>query len=302
MHTTVQTPPRKPLWLAAAALLLLVIGVIGARLFRETDAGASFIASYPGTTSAAEGAPIGIPVWLGWQHFFNLFLIVLVIRTGYTYRKSKAGRPSAFWWSRRTREGQRPQRISVDLWFHLATDLLWLINGVIFGFLLVITGQWMRIVPTSWDVLPNAASVLVQYLSLDWPTDNSWVSYNSLQLLLYFVTVFIAAPVAAITGYRLSILWPNQYERLSKAVSFDASLRVHVMVMVYFVLFIVAHVTMVFATGALRNLNHMFAANDGDGWIGVIMFALAMLAVVVTWIVLRPPVITRLAGFFGNVK
>lgn len=302
MQTSAQQPSRKPIWLAAIALALLVIGVIAARLFRETDAGASFIAAYPGTAPLPDAAPVGIPAWLGWQHFLNFFLIVLVIRTGYTYRTSKVGRPRAFWWSRRTREGQRPQRISVDLWFHLALDLLWLVNGVLFVVLLFVTGQWVRIVPTSWDALPNAASVLVQYLSLDWPTDNSWVAYNSLQLLLYFVTVFLAAPIAAFTGYRLSMLWPNHNERLSQAVSFDASLRVHLVVMVYFVLFIVAHVTMVFATGALRNLNHMFAGNDGDSWAGVVVFALALLAVAAAWVALRPRVIDRLAALFGNVK
>ena len=50
--------------------------------------------------------------------------------------------------------------------------------------------------PTSWDVFPNALSVLIQYLSLDWPAENGWVAYNGLQLIAYFVTVFIAAPLA----------------------------------------------------------------------------------------------------------
>ena len=29
--------------------------------------------------------------------------------------------------------------------------------------------------------VPNALSVLIQYLSLDWPADNGWVAYNGLQ-------------------------------------------------------------------------------------------------------------------------
>ena len=61
---------------------------------------------------------------------------------------------------------------------------------------LFVTGQWMRIVPTSWDVFPNAVSAALQYVSLDWPTENGWVNYNALQLLAYFTTVFIAAPLA----------------------------------------------------------------------------------------------------------
>ena len=76
--------------------------------------------------------------------------------------------------------------------------MLWLLNGLVFYVLLFATGQWRRVVPTSWDVLPNAASVALQYLSLDWPTENGWVAYNSLQILAYFVTIFIAAPLALV--------------------------------------------------------------------------------------------------------
>ena len=43
-------------------------------------------------------------------------------------------------------------------------------------------------------MFPNALSVVIQYLSLDWPTENGWVAYNGLQLFAYFVTVFVAAP------------------------------------------------------------------------------------------------------------
>ena len=47
---------------------------------------------------------------------------------------------------------------------------------------------------------PTLLSVLIQYLSLHWPTENGWVAYNSLQLLAYFITIFVAAPLALITG------------------------------------------------------------------------------------------------------
>ncbi len=53
-------------------------------------------------------------------------------------------------------------------------------------------------------MFPNALSLLIQYLSLDWPTDQGWVAYNGLQLLAYFITVFVAAPLALITGLGMS--------------------------------------------------------------------------------------------------
>ncbi|EUA42735.1 putative thiosulfate reductase cytochrome B subunit [Mycobacterium xenopi 4042] len=83
--------------------------------------------------------------------------------------------------------------IGLARWWHLGVDVLWLLNGAVFYVLLFATGQWRHIVPTNWDVFPNAVSVAIQYLSLHWPTDNGWVAYNGLQVLAYFTTVFIAA-------------------------------------------------------------------------------------------------------------
>src|SRR5699024_1776376 len=94
--------------------------------------------------------------------------------------------------------------IGLARWWHLGVDTLWLLNGVVFMVLLFVTGHWIRLVPTSWDVFPNALSVAIQYLSLDWPLENGWYVYNSLQLLAYFVTVFVAAPLALITGLGMS--------------------------------------------------------------------------------------------------
>lgn len=36
----------------------------------------------------------------------------------------------------------------------------------------------------------------------------------------------------------------------------------------WFLAFIVMHVTLVFTTGLLRNLNHVFAARDSGSWVG----------------------------------
>jgi hypothetical protein len=86
--------------------------------------------------------------------------------------------------------------IGLARWWHLGTDTLWLLNGLVYYVLLFATPRWHRLVPTSWDVFPNALSVLIQYLSLNWPAETGWVAYNSLQQMAYFITVFVAAPRA----------------------------------------------------------------------------------------------------------
>lgn len=253
-----------------------------------------FVARYPGQYELPENAPVGIPAWLGWQHFFNMFFLFLIIRTGIQVNQER--KPEGFWTSKRG-----GKKISLTLWIHLVLDLLWVVNGAIFFILLFATGQWMRIVPTSWEVFPNAVSAGLQYLSLDWPTHDSWVNYNSLQELAYFATVFIAAPLAIVTGVRLSHYWPKKNQTLNKLYPIGAARSLHYPVMVYFLVFTVIHVILVFATGALRNFNHMYTAQEGTNWTGFWLFVLSLVVIVAALIAVRPSLVAPLAQRFGTV-
>ncbi|NMR20976.1 cytochrome b/b6 domain-containing protein [Cellulomonas fimi] len=304
--TTTTSRPTRP-WVRAAtaavvALVALAAVVLLARWLMTVPAVADFVERYPGVGGTSEAAPVGLPAWLGWQHFLNFFFLALIIRTGWLIRTT--GRPEAYW----TRDNKRfirtkgaPTKIGMTLWLHLSLDALWLLNGVVFVVLLLVTGQWMRVVPTSWDVVPHALSVGLQYLSLDWPTDNGWVRYNALQVLAYFVMIFVAAPLAAITGFRMSAAWSKRWTRASKRFPLDLARRLHFPVMVYFVLFIVVHVTLVLATGALRNLNHVYAARDDGGWLGFWYFAASLVVVVTGWVLARPVFLGPVASLTGKV-
>ena len=90
--------------------------------------------------------------------------------------------------------------IGLARWWHFSIVLLWTINGVAFYVLIFVTGQWLRLVPMTWEVFPNALSTAIQYASLNFPVELSWTRYNGLQQLSYFITVFIAAPVSILTG------------------------------------------------------------------------------------------------------
>ncbi|MGB3732886.1 cytochrome b/b6 domain-containing protein, partial [Microbacterium sp.] len=285
----------------AALGLLAVSGVFLVRAFLSTPFMQDFLTTYPGEYHV-DVAP-GFAPWVGWQHFFNMFLMVLIIRSGLRVRTEK--RPTAFW----TPRGKAKGKISLTLWFHQSLDLLWMVNGVIFVVLLFSTGHWLRLVPTSWEVFPNALSAGLQYVSFDWPTDNGWVNYNSLQQLAYFTTVFLAAPLAAITGFRMSGLWPKKAEKLSAAYPIEWARALHFPTMLYFVAFIIVHVALVFLTGALRNLNHMFAGQGSvDGmeyaanWTGFGVFVLAILVIAGAWFAARPLVLAPIAKLFGQVS
>ncbi len=282
---------------AAALLVLLVRWVLSLPALHD------FLSAYPGEYHLPAEAPVGLPAWLGWQHFLNTFFMLLIIRTGLQVRHQK--RPSMFWSPR----GNKMRKISIALWLHQSLDILWVANGVIFVVLLFATGQWMRIVPTSWEVFPNALSAALQYVSLDWPTENGWVNYNALQQLAYFTTVFIAAPLAIVTGVRMSGIWPKNATALNRAYPVEWARKVHFPVMLYFVVFIAIHVFLVFATGALRNLNHMYAAQGSvdpnayaDNWTGFWLFVASLVVIAVAWVAARPLVLAPIARLFGNVS
>ena len=319
------------MWLVPIGLAALVIAVAAGKGLRSMGAVQRFIARYPGVApGAAAPQNTGIPIWVDAQHFFNLFLMIFIIRSGiqifadhprlYWTRHSTPGRdwfrvqkpvPADPLWTAKQDSVGLPSQIglpglrhSIGLarWWHLGTDVLFLVNGLIFYILLFSTGQWRRIVPTTWAVFPHAASVLIQYLSLDWPTENGWVAYNGLQQLAYFITVFVAAPVAMLTGLGMSPALSTRFRRISKVLSIQAARSLHFLVLIWFLFFIVVHVTLVFSTGMVANLNHMYGGRDGSSWFGFWVFAASMVVVIAAWLAaspftLRHPRVVQRAGF-----
>ncbi|UTX53161.1 cytochrome b/b6 domain-containing protein [Leucobacter aridicollis] len=254
-----------------------------------------FLERYPGEYHPAYEPDEGFPAWARWTHYLNLFFMVLIVRTGLTVRHQQ--KPDAFFTPKKG-----GKKISIHLWLHTSIDLLWLANGIIFVVLLFVTGHWARIVPTSWEVFPNAASAMLQYLTLDWPVENGWVNYNALQQIMYFVIVFIAAPVAALTGLRMSEWWPKNNEKLDKVFPAPLARALHYPTMLFFVFFVIVHVFLVLTTGALRNLNHMYAGNDGAGWFGFWMFTAGLALIAIAWFLTRPLLVAPIANLFGKVS
>jgi len=283
---------------AIAGALVVTSGVFLVRILLTLPVMQDFLAAFPGEYELPATAEPGFPVWVQWQHFLNMFLIVLIIRSGWQVRTEK--RPAVFWTPRWSKNGSG--KISLALWLHVTVDALWIVNGIVFIVLLFVTGHWMRIVPTSWEVFPNALSAALQYVSLDWPTHNSWVNYNSLQQLMYFLTVFVAAPLAFVTGVRMSIFWPKNATRLNRLYPVEWARAVHFPTMLYFVLFIIVHVTLVFATGALRNLNHIYGGVDTATITGLLLFLGSLVLVVLAVVAARPLLLAPIAGTMGRVS
>jgi sulfoxide reductase catalytic subunit YedY len=302
-------------WLIPIGIVFLAFGIPTAQELMQAPAVKEFLKRYPGQT-AEPIAYSGFPLWLCLEHFFNLFLMFLIIRAGI---QILADHPRLYWnrdctpgteWFRFQRDvpmdriwtakddsvtlpgwlGIPGIRHSIGLarWWHFSCDLLWVLNGAAFYAMLFATNQWQRLVPRSWAVFPNSLSVALQYLSLRFPLNEAWVRYNSLQQLTYFFTVFIAAPIAIITGLMQGPGISNSVGRFGKIFHRQTARSIHFLVACWFVFFIFIHITLIFITGLRQNLNNMFAGVNDSGYMGFIGFGVAMTIVAVTWALATP--------------
>ena len=286
-----------------AALLALAVAVLIARWWRETGAGAAFIAEFPGAVTPPAGTPTGFPAWLSWTHFLNGFFLLFIVSSSLHLRVGT--RPPAFVTRRNRfpRTATAPKRLGLHTWWHLVVVTLWIITGLTYVTLLLVSGHWARMVPTEWSVIPNAISAGLQYLSLDWPRHDSWAYYNSLQVLFYGATVFLAAPFALVTGLRLSPVWPQRWMRNRGPLSDAWARQTHSLVLWFYLAFTVVHVGLVLLIGARRNLNAMYLGiNDAESWLGAIVFSGSVVVMAVAWVLLRPPAQIAIAERVATVR
>jgi methionine sulfoxide reductase catalytic subunit len=168
--------------------------------------------------------------------------------------------------------------------WHFLSVLFWVGNGIAFVVLLFGTGQWKRLVPTSWRIVPEAWTVFVHYATLHLPPEpNGFFCYNALQQLAYFAVVFVLAPLAILTGPSMSPALTNRfrwYPFLPGNRQIGRS--IHFLVMCAFVVFIVGHVAMVTMTGLIRNMNHIVRGKDDASPAGLYLGLVGIAVVVVS--------------------
>lgn len=313
------------LWLVPLGLVALVLSIAVVREMTRYGWYQDFITRYPGTSmDYVDPVDSGFPWWLRWQHFLNLLFMMFMIRAGLQILADHprlyvniACKPDTEWMRLRDavpadrRDPEDPQRVwtakmdSVALpkhvglpgirhtiglarWWHFTFDLLWLINGVVFMILLFSTDQWKRLIPTSWEVFPNALSTALQYLSLELPQNAGFSTYNALQLLAYFITVFIAAPLALVTGLLQAPAIAGRFSTSVGLLNRQVARTVHFGVLVWMLSFIVIHTLMVFATGFVGNVNHITLGTDTNSYLGVALYLAWMAVVVAFWLAASP--------------
>ncbi|WP_083741115.1 molybdopterin-dependent oxidoreductase [Mycobacterium sp. MS1601] len=312
------------LWLIPLAVAGLLIGVAVAQHLRQFDWMQEFLQRYPGTAAARGPIEPGIPAWLRWSHLFNIVFMMFIIRAGLQILAdhprlylNAGSTPGTAWlrlrgpvpadrlnpdnprqvWTAKDDSVSLPgwlgipgvrHTIGLARWWHFTFDALWLLNGIVFYVLLFATGQWRRIVPQSWDVIPNALSTLVQYLSLDFPANDGFVAYNGLQLIAYFLTVFVFAPLAFITGLLQAPAIAARFGLGKGPANRQIARSVHFLVLAWMVFFILVHTVMVFSTGLVGNLNHIVFGTNTESYWALVIYLLVMAIIAMLWYLATP--------------
>jgi methionine sulfoxide reductase catalytic subunit len=276
-------------------------------------------------TPGAAQEPHGFPAWLRVTHYINFLFLILLIRSGLQIlmdhprlygnvhctpgtewlRLTPIEVPTDRVWTSKDDSrhlspwiGLPGSRHTVGMarHWHFLSVLIWVGNGLAFVALLFGTGQWKRLVPGSWKILPDAWAVFVHYATFHLPPEpNGFYHSNPLQQLAYFGVVFLLAPLAILTGPSMSPAFTARFKWYPKLPSNrQVGRSIHFLVMGAFVVFIIAHVSMVVLSGFARNMNHIVMGTDSANPIGLYL-GLAGIGVVIllnvyaNWLAWRHP-------------
>lgn len=256
------------------------------------------------------------PVWLRASHLINFVLVGMLLRSGWEMLSSL---PRLWWrndcapgteWLRFTRrklpkeEGvytslmdekslspiiALPGRENIGLGrhWHGLSVMLWVLNGLVYVTLLFATGLWRRIIPTSWDIFPDAWESLKVYIGFGVPGIEHFQPYDALQMLGYSFVIFVLAPVLMLTGLAMAPAIRSRFPWYVKAWGGHQGARsIHFICMALMSGFIVMHVGLVFLVHRENNLVHMvFGDVDTARYAQAFTITLLVIALVIAfWI------------------
>src|SRR5579883_1296593 len=228
-------------------------------------------------------ASLGFPLWLRVTHYINLLFIGLLIRSGIQILAAHA---RLYWtdssnprkaWLKLTKkkvpedkqytsmDDEEPvttvlalpgkDNLGLGRHWHFFSVIFWALNGLIYVILLFATGEWSRLIPTSWSIIPDAWHTFLTYITFHIPPASDFHPYDPLQQLAYAAVVFLLGPFLILTGAAQSPALEAQfpwYVRLFGGRQFARSL--HFLGLLAFIAFTIVHTALVIITGLGRNL------------------------------------------------
>src|SRR5579863_379436 len=225
--------------------------------------------------------PLDYPLWLRAAHFFNFLLLSLLIRSGLEIlsahprlywndhcapgsewlKLTKKKRPDDRLWTASDEETSFPsgialpghENLGLGRHWHFLADFSWLLTGLIYVAMLFITPEWRRLIPTSWQIVPDAWHAMLSYLSFH--VVETPGSYNALQQLSYAAVVFLLAPFSMATGVAISPAIAARFPWYIKIFHGRQGARsLHFLALCTFILFFIGHVALVVLHGFRKGL------------------------------------------------
>jgi thiosulfate reductase cytochrome b subunit len=248
------------------------------------------------------------PFWLRFAHFINVIFITLLIRSGIEILSAL---PKLYWndnakpgteWIKFTKKRIPKDRLWISLeeeesfssWialpghknlglgrhWHFFSVVFWIANGAVYYILLFTSNEWQRLIPTSWSIIPEAFNTAMVYASFQFPPAGD--PYNPLQQLMYFGVVFLLGPFMIATGAAMSPAIDGRFPRYPRIFGGRQAARsLHFLGMIAFVLFIIAHVTMVLIERFPENMGNMVLGQGAGTSLGVAIALFAFYVVIV---------------------
>jgi methionine sulfoxide reductase catalytic subunit len=254
---------------------------------------------------------MSFPVWLRAAHWANVLFIGFLIRAGIQifaalpklYRNDDATPGTE--WLRLTRKKLPTDRLWISLeeevevpmllaqpggnnlgmgrHWHFFAAIFWIVNGATYIGLLAASGEWRRLIPTSWSIVPGAWHTATTYATFHLPAASAGHPYDPLQQLAYASVVFLLAPLLIATGAAQSPAIAARFPWYTRLFGGRQAARsIHFIGMVAFVLFVIMHTALVLITGARNNLADITFGQHAHDRTAAVVAAAAIIASIVT--------------------
>ncbi|HEX6552943.1 MAG TPA: molybdopterin-dependent oxidoreductase [Ktedonobacteraceae bacterium] len=260
-------------------------------------------------------ASLGFPIWIRITHYINLLFIGLLIRSGI---QIAGAHPRLYWndgcdpkkaWLNLVRKKvptdklytSMDDEVPVPTWlalpgkdnlglgrlWHFFSIIFWILNGIVYVALLFATGEWSRLIPTSWSIVPRAWDTLITYLTFHIPPASDFRPFDPLQQLAYAGVVFLLAPFMLLTGAAMSPSIEARFPWYIKIFGGRQSARsLHFLSMIAFTLFIIVHTALVLIVHFQDNIrNIVLGTEQGDFGLAITIaiIALIVVALIYAW-------------------
>lgn len=260
-------------------------------------------------------ASLSFPIWIRITHYINLLFLGLLIRSGL---QIAGAHPRLYWndgcnpkqaWLNLVRKKVPTDRlytsmddeVPVPAWlalpgkdnlglgrhWHFFSIIFWVVNGVIYIVLLFATGEWSRLIPTSWTIFPRAWETFLTYITLHIPPASDFRPFDPLQQLAYAAVVFLLAPFMLLTGAAMSPAIEGRFPWYIKLFGGRQAARsLHFLSMLAFTLFVIVHTALILIVHFQDNIRNIVLGTTGGSVgfaIAVAVAALCVVALIYVW-------------------